>query len=88
MCECVKKIVFLNLHMAALTHKIRHSNKKKNGPDIFLPGGRDKIENTQTCRAAHTVMRERSRHTKKGQPSDIHSTKTRGTQHLTRSDGR
>lgn len=66
----------------------RHSNSRKNGLDICLPGGRDKIENTQTCRAAHKLRRERSLHTMKGQPSDIHNTETQGTQHLTERDGR
>lgn len=54
--------------------------------DIFPERGQ--IENTQTRGAAHTARRERSRHAKKGQPSDIHNTGTRGTQHLTESDGR
>lgn len=38
-------------------------------------------------RAAHILWRERSRHTRKGQPSDIHNAETRGTQHLTEKDG-
>lgn len=80
-----KLLLIVNNNRSVITKYTQQTPQKRSGHFSWGGGG---IENTQTHGAAHSARRERSRHARKGQPSDIHNTGTRGTQHLTESDGR
>lgn len=84
-CKCWiwKSYYQLKIIIGVLSQNM-HSKQPQKRSGHLSPGAGGETENTQT----HGARRERSRHAEKGQPSDIHNTGTRGTQHLTESDGR